>query len=376
MLMRHSNLRTLTVLALMLSVSVCSIAQKRYRVDGFTNGYEGRVLYMSYTDGRGRDIVDSCKVSNGTFRFEGTLDIDNALAFISTDKGVLNGDINKQTKFYLEPRTITVGINAYNHTMPVVMGSVQQAQEDEYNGLVMPETSVIKSVAVLAKGSTDMDFKYKLEASLKPIFQSYNAKTMDYIRRHPDVELSLFLLHGVANSIPADSAKALYDALSPGLKGMIQSEEIERTIALRLKTSTGKPAPIFTATDINGKPLCLGDFKGKYVVLDFWATWCGPCRYTNKHMKQLYEKYSGHDVEFIYVADDDRDPVKWRNIVEKDGIGMFRHVLRGANTSADINTMYAVKNIPAKFLIDKDGNMVGKFDTDELSDKLKSLLGF
>lgn len=240
----------------------------------------------------------------------------------------------------------------------------------------MPETSVIKSVAVLAKGSTDMDFKYKLEASLKPIFQSYNAKTMDYIRRHPDVELSLFLLHGVANSIPADSAKALYDALSPGLKGMIQSEEIERTIALRLKTSTGKPAPIFTATDINGKPLCLGDFKGKYVVLDFWATWCGPCRYTNKHMKQLYEKYSGHDVEFIYVADDDRDPAKWRNIVEKDGIGMFRHVLRGANTSADINTMYAVKNIPAKFLIDKDGNMVGKFDTDELSDKLKSLLGF
>lgn len=78
--MRHSNLRTLTVLALMFSASVCSIAQKRYRVDGFTNGYEGRVLYMSYTDGRGRDIVDSCKVSNGTFRFEGTLDIDNALA--------------------------------------------------------------------------------------------------------------------------------------------------------------------------------------------------------------------------------------------------------------------------------------------------------
>ena len=93
-------------------------------------------------------------------------------------------------------------------------------------------------------------------------------------------------------------------------------------------------------------------------------------------MKQLFEKYSSKGLAFIYIADDDRDPAKWRNIVKKDDIGMFHHVLRGANTPSDINAMYAVKNLPAKFLIDKDGNMIGKFDTDELSDKLKAIFGF
>lgn len=372
----NSRIITPILLAILMASSLNALAQRQYEVKGYTNGDEGKYLYMSYTDGRGKDIIDSCKVTNGRFHFQGTLDIDNVLAFISTDKSALNGDINKLTKFYIEPRTMTIAINAYNPTAPVVTGSVQQAQEDEYNGLVAPETAVIKSVAVLSKNSSYMDFKYKLEASLKPIFETYNAKTMDYIRRHPDVELSLFLLHGIVNAIPADSAKALYDALAPGLKGMIQAEEIERTIALRLSTSQGKPAPAFSAKDINGKTLSLSDFKGKYVVLDFWATWCGPCRYTNPHMKLLFEKYSSKGLAFIYIADDDRDPAKWRNIVKKDDIGMFHHVLRGTNTPSDINAMYAVKNLPAKFLIDKDGNMIGKFDTDELSDKLKAIFGF
>lgn len=103
-------------------------------------------------------------------------------------------------------------------------------------------------------------------------------------------------------------------------------------------------------------------------------------------MKELYEKYGKKGLEFVYVSDDDSNPQKWRDAVKKDGLESFHHVLRGLkildrktykmDKTNDISDKYAVHYLPTKYLVDKDGNMVGKFETEGLTAKLKEIFGF
>jgi len=129
----------------------------------------------------------------------------------------------------------------------------------------------------------------------------------------------------------------------------------------------------FSAKDINGVPLSLSDFKGKYVLLDFWASWCVPCRKGNPHLLKLYSEYKDKGFEIIGISDDDTKPDAWRNAVEKDGIGVWKHVLRGLdiervkkgdykNHPGEISdSKYAIASLPTKILIDPTGKIIGRY---------------
>ena len=122
--------------------------------------------------------------------------------------------------------------------------------------------------------------------------------------------------------------------------------------------------------------------KGKYVILDFWASWCVPCRQSFPHVKELYEKYHQKGLEVFCVADNDDSEDAWKKAIEKDGVEMFIHVLCGRENdqgmqkpdySGDISKAYAVHFLPTKYLIDNEGKIVGKFDDVTLDIKLKEI---
>lgn len=140
--------------------------------------------------------------------------------------------------------------------------------------------------------------------------------------------------------------------------------------------ASGKPAPNFTQNDVNGKPLSLSDLKGKVVLLDFWASWCGPCRKENPNVVALYKKYKDAGFTVMSVSLD-KDKTPWLAAIEKDGLIWPNHVSDLKYWSNDVAKLYQVSSIPFTVLIDKDGNIIDtKLRGVELEQALKTIFGF
>jgi len=233
-----------------------------------------------------------------------------------------------------------------------------------YNKLqegMKPQTDSIKNIFNTAmqmhQNGVAEDSIMKIMAPLEGLEQQVSEQSLAYIRQHPDDDLSVYLLLNIGNKrdegmeLLSDKAKNGKMASIYRFLDNMRKEEQEKAKA-KENVAEGKMAPDFTLKDLQGKDLTLSSLRGKYVVLDFWGSWCGWCIKGIPEMKKYYEKYKGK-MEILGIDCRDTEE-KWKEAVEKHELPWL-HVRNEGNP--DVSTLYAIEGYPTKIVIDPEGKI-------------------
>lgn len=211
-------------------------------------------------------------------------------------------------------------------------------------------------------------------------FTSYRTS---FVARNPNSPALLPVL----STLDIDKEYATYESImkqltacfsgSPNVEAAkVQFAEIQKKRAATNALAPGNPAPLFSQADRNGDPMSLKDLRGKVVLIDFWASWCGPCRKENPNVVNLYKKYKDAGFTVMSVSLD-RDKNAWLAAIEKDGLEWPYHVSDLKYWSNEVAKMYQVSSIPFTVLVDREGNIIDtKLRGMELEQALKSIFGF
>ena len=185
----------------------------------------------------------------------------------------------------------------------------------------------------------------------------------DFARKHPNSRRALELIRISVGRFVGMNFYDTFVEVFQNFTPEIQNSDGGKIMAEKLKyfnqSKVGSIAPKFTLKDINEKTVSLDDFKGKYVLIDFWASWCGPCREELPYIKELYKKYHNQGFEIISVAKDDKTE-SWKKAIANENIESWNHLFATKDNSTII-TDYFVNGIPHKLLIDKNGVIIGKW---------------
>lgn len=363
----------------------CTKPYPGFVLQGKVKGMESGKLYLVYTDSLGNQIRDSAMIKNGKFGFRGGIS-EPTNAWLAKSLG-MSMDENGFIACWLEPGVMSVEFSAGDMKNYVLTGSVTN---DEEQLLKKQQEPVMKEMEALQQAYRDEKNHEKAAAikeQMEPYYDQMAEIARQFIKQHPDSYVSVQQLYYKTGSMTYEDALAAYNGLSDRVKNSRTGVELQEEIEKLRMGSPGSPAAVFSKTDINGKQFDMAGLKGKYVILDFWASWCVPCRKSNPHLKELYEKYKADGLEVVCVADDDRNEEKWKAAVEKDGIGMFKHVLRGLewtdgrpDRTNDISELYGIHSLPTKILIDREGIIVGRYGggggtQEDMDQKLKEIFG-
>ncbi|HIG27078.1 MAG TPA: TlpA family protein disulfide reductase [Verrucomicrobiales bacterium] len=177
-------------------------------------------------------------------------------------------------------------------------------------------------------------------------------KAMLYLQVFNDLDVGTELVNKLKKEFPETEPGKRADSILEGIEQQRKAAEIQG------KLKIGSVFPDFKVNDLNGKPLSIANYKGKVVLLDFWATWCGPCIGELPHVMAAYEKHHSKGFDIIGISLD-RKLADLQGFIEKKKMPWVQH-LNGAEGGSDLAQTYGINSIPATFLLDGEGKVIGR----------------
>ena len=377
----------LSFLAVTAIISCNSIGNNEFEIEGNGNGLkDGLNVYLKMQDTLTNSLVnvDTVKIENGKFKFEGEVK-EPSLHFIAIDS------TENQIAFILEEGKITVDVNKDTIYKSTVGGTYSNEQLVKYT----KETEVVQKNVIkfqetnrekiqLAQMTADTVTMNALMKEYKTYQDQFKDISLKHVEEHPKSYISLLFIKQFLNDPSFDLARAtkMYENLDSKLKNTSEGKKIKKTLdsvktAEKKKNNAaveiGTIAPDFSAPNTEGKQTSLKSALGKLTLIDFWASWCGPCRKENPHVVALYKEFHSKGLNIIGVSLDDNAD-KWKDAIAKDQL-TWTQVSNLQGWDDPIAKRYNVDGIPATFLLNEKGIIIGmNLRGEELRAKVASIL--
>lgn len=265
----------------------------------------------------------------------------------------------RYVEFFLEKGDIHISGHADSLDKLKITGSVSYDEQLAYKASIKNITDQEEQLyRKYDEMKSNDSAKAAWEEQLAELRRQRRKETMHYITGHPKSPVSLSLLSDMAVMGEYKQLDSLYRLLDASAQQTAVGGRLEKRIAVLKKSAIGEPMIDFTQPDVNGKPVKLSDFKGKYVLLDFWASWCGPCRAENPNVLKAYNAYKDKNFTVVGVSLDDSGE-KWHKAIEEDGMPWIQlSDLKGFKN--EVATQYGIQAIPSTFLLNPEGVIIAK----------------
>lgn len=350
-----------------------------YKIKGHLDGIGNGTVYIYFFDkGRSGGLrVDSTYAVSGDFVFSSVVS-EPVMAYLLAKSeyyspGSTNFKKQPRLQFFIE-NGYTISIDGRYGALDkaIVNGGAINADYARYLNsvqIVNNQLDVLTDKMKLA----DTEQKKELQKEQKIINNKLLEQTERFIKQNPGDMLSAWLAGNMLKENP-EAQEECYNNLTQEVKMTSWGKKLATAVNANKTQKNGVKAPEFVRKGIDGKDIYLSGYRGKYVVLTFWSSWCAPCRTDNSELRTIYDAFKDKEVEFISVSLD-RDLDQWLQAVRADKLIWPQINAFFKDKDGKIAVSYNVKSLPTKILIDPDGNIVGRFnETPKLKSKLLAVL--
>jgi len=361
----------------LLGIACNQLKDNEFVIIGDALGVEnGKKVFVEIQTETGTLAKDTAIVTDGKFELQGfTKGID--LGFIRIENEQINLPI------ILEEGKIKVTIVKDSLHKSTLGGTNNNDKFQKFNTESRAISEKVakfekdnSSVMQKAQMSNDTVTINKLMKDYKKFQDEMNEYSKKFIKENKDAYLSVLLLENflMRQYFTPEEVKGYFEKLDKELLETKSAKNIKKVLDSMSDISIGKSAPNFSAPSPDGKTISLKESLGKVTIIDFWASWCGPCRAENPNVVAMYNELHDQGLNIIGVSLD-KDGIKWKEAIVKDKLA-WTHVSNLKFWDEPIAKQYNVQSIPATFILDAKGNIVAKdLRGDALKAKIKEILG-
>jgi len=359
----------LTILVVALAVLSCQSAKNEFSIKGSIAGVEkGKVYLQKLVNGQPQSI-DTADVVGGKFKFTGKMGIPDIRILRLNEKDYF-------ASFFLDNASVTVTANKDSLRNSKITGSPTQ---DVFQIYINEMEKFNKDVVALkqkfdgAMSSGNTDEAEKAKVNYQAMIDNNKVFTKNFVKEHSNSVVSAYIaLVQLAPILDGAELESITSKFAPEISASEYVVKLKEIVKEQQKTAVGTIAPDFTMNNPEGKPIQLSSLRGKVVMIDFWASWCGPCRQENPNVVRLYQQYHEKGFEIIGVSLD-RTKEDWVKAIQDDKLTWI-HVSDLQYWQNAAALLYSVKLIPQSYLLDKEGKIIAKgLRNEQLDKKLKEL---